>query len=88
MFRVGAFKEPNAIREEGEVKSNDKTAIGDDTFIAESSADDGVAEKSSVIKDEGELRFRGQRFLPEVLAKDKSRQRDEAQHDDEAGEES
>lgn len=84
MLGIGATKEPDAVREEGEIKSDDEAAVGDDTLFAEGGTNDGVAKESGVVKNEGKLCFGGERLLPKVSIKNEFGEENERQHDDES----
>ena len=61
------FEEPDAIRKESEIKSNDEAAIWNNPLFAKGCANNRVTEEGGIIEDKSKLPFYGERFLPKVF---------------------
>ena len=74
------MEKPDAIREERDIKTNDKATIWNNAGLAESGTNERIAEKSCVIKDERELCFVAEFAFKEFAMEDEMRDYNHAGH--------
>ena len=80
------FKEPDTVGEECDIKGDNKATVSEDALRAESASDNGIAEESRIVKNEGELRFAGKFGLYPMFIEDNFGDNDKGEHDQDAGE--
>lgn len=81
------FEEPDTIGKKSDIESNNEATVGDDSLWAKGARNDGVAEKGSIIKDEGELRFVAEAAFEPPFVEDEPWEDNKHEHDKCAGEE-
>ena len=74
------MEKPDAIREERDVKTDNKATVWNNAGLAESSANEWIAEKSCVIKDERELCFVAKLAFKEFAMENEMRDYNHAGH--------
>ena len=72
-----AFEQIDAVGKECDVENDNKTAVRDDTFYAEGTRDNWIAEEGSVIEDESELRFKAEFAFVQRFIKNDARRNNE-----------
>lgn len=82
-----ALEEEDAVREEGDIKSNNEATVWNDALFAKGTRDDWIAEEGGIIKDKCELRFETEFALIEAFIKDGAAEQNEHEHHENTGEE-
>ena len=78
------LKKPNAIRKEGDIECDDEATVGNNAAGAERANDDGVAQKSGVVENEGELGFVAETAFEPPFVENEFGEDNEDEHDKDA----
>lgn len=82
-----ALEEEDAVREEGDIKSNNEATVWNDALFAKGARNDWVAKEGGVIKDKCKLRLKTKFAFIETFVEYGTTEQDEHKHHKDAGEE-